>query len=202
MAPRSAEQFAAIRQSRRSSILGSALKLFARRGYNGTSVTAIAHGAGITKGQVYNYFRSKDDLLRDVLQEGYRRMEAIFEVAGRERQPAKELEVLLRACFSSVRKEQEFWSLYISLLARMESSPDYQSLPQRFYHTTLEHLVRILGRMGRSKPDYEARKLLAVLDGIGLHYVALFKGAFPMDVFEDELIREFCTTSEQRERVE
>ena len=43
-------------------ILDVALQLFIRNGYRGTSLNQIAEEAGLTKGGVYHYFSSKDDL--------------------------------------------------------------------------------------------------------------------------------------------
>ena len=43
-------------------ILDVALQLFIRSGYRGTSLNEIAEEAGLTKGGVYHYFSSKDDL--------------------------------------------------------------------------------------------------------------------------------------------
>ncbi|HHZ19796.1 MAG TPA: TetR/AcrR family transcriptional regulator [Firmicutes bacterium] len=48
-------------------ILDIALKLFVRRGYHGTSLNDIARKAGLTKGGIYHYFSSKEDLYRQVL---------------------------------------------------------------------------------------------------------------------------------------
>lgn len=41
----------------------AAVELFAGRGYANTSVQQIVEAAGVTKGAMYHYFRSKDDLL-------------------------------------------------------------------------------------------------------------------------------------------
>lgn len=43
-------------------ILDVALQLFIRNGYRGTSLNQIAEESGLTKGGVYHYFSSKDDL--------------------------------------------------------------------------------------------------------------------------------------------
>ena len=48
-------------------ILDVAAKLFAVNGYEATSVQQIADGVGITKGSMYHYIESKDDLLFHVL---------------------------------------------------------------------------------------------------------------------------------------
>ena len=41
----------------------AAVDLFARQGYANTSVQQIVEAAGVTKGAMYHYFESKDDLL-------------------------------------------------------------------------------------------------------------------------------------------
>jgi AcrR family transcriptional regulator len=42
------------------------VELFARNGYAQTSVQQIVDAAGVTKGALYHYFKSKDDLLFDI----------------------------------------------------------------------------------------------------------------------------------------
>jgi AcrR family transcriptional regulator len=42
------------------------VELFAERGYAQTSVQQIVDAAGVTKGALYHYFTSKDDLLFDI----------------------------------------------------------------------------------------------------------------------------------------
>jgi AcrR family transcriptional regulator len=43
-----------------------ATRLFARHGFEGTSVQDIVDAAGVTKGAMYHYYGSKDDLLYEV----------------------------------------------------------------------------------------------------------------------------------------
>lgn len=44
-------------------VIRAAVELFAKRGYANTSVQHIVEAAGVTKGAMYHYFESKDDLL-------------------------------------------------------------------------------------------------------------------------------------------
>lgn len=44
----------------------AAVQLFAAQGYANTSVQQIVAAAGVTKGAMYHYFQSKDDLLFDI----------------------------------------------------------------------------------------------------------------------------------------
>lgn len=47
-------------------LLAAATRLFAERGYERTSVQEIVQAAGVTKGALYHYFGSKDDLLHEI----------------------------------------------------------------------------------------------------------------------------------------
>ncbi|MEU7001124.1 TetR/AcrR family transcriptional regulator [Nonomuraea sp. NPDC046570] len=50
----------------RRRLLAEATRLFAERGFEGTSVQEIVIAAGVTKGAMYHYFDSKDDLLHEI----------------------------------------------------------------------------------------------------------------------------------------
>ena len=46
--------------------LESAIKLFAKQGYNGTSTLQIAKEAGVSQATVFKYFKTKEDLLYSI----------------------------------------------------------------------------------------------------------------------------------------
>jgi TetR/AcrR family transcriptional regulator len=54
---------------RRREILKIAASLFARQGYDRTSMTEIAQALGVSKALFYHYYTSKDALLYDILRE-------------------------------------------------------------------------------------------------------------------------------------
>lgn len=47
--------------------LESAIKLFAKQGYNGTSTLQIAKEAGVSQATVFKYFKTKEDLLYAII---------------------------------------------------------------------------------------------------------------------------------------
>ena len=44
-------------------ILGTALKLFVENGFHGTATSKIAAEAGVANGTLFNYFRTKEELI-------------------------------------------------------------------------------------------------------------------------------------------
>jgi AcrR family transcriptional regulator len=68
-------------------ILKQAMRLFLEKGYHGTSIDDITQAAGLTKGALYWHFRSKEGLLKRIVEEFEKRfldglIQALREVKG------------------------------------------------------------------------------------------------------------------------
>jgi AcrR family transcriptional regulator len=50
----------------RNSLIASAIRMFQQNGFQKTRVSDIVSDAGVAQGTFYNYFRSKDDIFRDI----------------------------------------------------------------------------------------------------------------------------------------
>ncbi len=50
----------------RSVLIASAIRMFQQNGFQKTRVSDIVSDAGVAQGTFYNYFRSKDDIFRDI----------------------------------------------------------------------------------------------------------------------------------------
>ena len=59
---------AKLEQLRREQILEAAVKVFAEKGFRTAKIQEVANAAGISNGTVYNYFRSKDEVLLALLE--------------------------------------------------------------------------------------------------------------------------------------
>jgi AcrR family transcriptional regulator len=66
MAPRSKEQNQAQGEQTKQSLIITALPAFAEKVCAAASISCIAQEAGISKGLIYHYFSSKEDLLLDI----------------------------------------------------------------------------------------------------------------------------------------
>lgn len=65
-------------------IMDSALQEFSERGYGASSVNTIASAQGMSKGIIYHYFRTKDDLFLACVEECYCRLTRDLEEKMRE----------------------------------------------------------------------------------------------------------------------
>ncbi|TWF93803.1 TetR/AcrR family transcriptional regulator [Saccharopolyspora dendranthemae] len=71
-------------------LLAVATRLFAEQGFEATSVQQIVDAAGVTKGAMYHYFGSKDDLLYEIYARVLRDQQARLDVAADSDSPVRE----------------------------------------------------------------------------------------------------------------
>ncbi len=120
MCPRTSEQFEAIRQEKTKLILDTALELFAEKGFHQTSIADITRKAGISKGLIYNYFESKDEVLKSIIQTGYDAAYNNLDLNGDHTLAKEEFIHFLQITFRSVRENPKFWKLYSALVMQPE----------------------------------------------------------------------------------
>src|SRR5829696_9198158 len=152
--PRSPAQNEQLREASTRRVLDHALELFAEHGYDGTTMKMIAASAGISPGLIYNYFASKEDLLRAIFARSMDDVRASFAQAEAAA-PGERLERLVRASFDILRRNRDFWRL--SYGARMQQSV-LAVLGDAVPHWTAEigaTLQRYLAESGVPDPEIE-----------------------------------------------
>jgi AcrR family transcriptional regulator len=109
------------RGTAREKLLDSAAKVFAERGYRGTSVDLVAEDAGVTKGALYWHFKNKEELFFALIEERVdrraRELMQITETAPKEHETAP---TVSRGTANLVDTEpelilltHEYWSLAV-----------------------------------------------------------------------------------------
>ena len=176
MAPKSKKQFAEIRHEKRELILETALEIFATYGYHGASISMIAQHAGIAKGLLYNYFESKEELLKSILNEGIEELTKIYKPLlednfSDEMLTPELFRKLFKKFFQALKENTPFWRLFYALAMQpnvMEMIVhDYESLLNPY----LELLAKYYKRQGSKNPRADALHAHALLDGITMNYV-------------------------------
>ena len=176
-----------MRDTSKRRILKTALRLFARHGYAGTSIRMIADAAGISVGLLYNYFPSKTDVLGALFEESMRDVQASFARAEDAATPRERIEQLVRGAFEIVERNREFWRL--SYGVRMQPAV-VAGLGKRLHAwtTTIRStLTRYLKDAASRQPELDAALLFALIDGVSQHYV-LDPKRYPLGEVADQII--------------
>src|SRR6476469_367919 len=90
-------------QRKHAAIAAAALVLFARDGYERTSVDAIAAEAGVSKRTVYSHYGDKENLFLLVLRETYDTMrDRVRDIVDRNLRDVNEVQEALTACIGEI----------------------------------------------------------------------------------------------------
>src|SRR3954469_13472125 len=112
---------------KRQGILSRSAILFAEHGFTGTSITMIAEACGVSKALMYHYYRSKDAVLFDLLQDHLQNLVAVVEAAARSAgRPEEKLFAISAALLEAYRgadaeHQVQISSLKLLPLAQQES---------------------------------------------------------------------------------
>jgi AcrR family transcriptional regulator len=192
MTPRSAAQFQALRADAQDRLERAALRVFARRGYAAASVRDVAREAGVAQGLLYNYYRSKDELLVAVFRRSMADVQVSFAAAAAgDAPPAERIARLVRGSFAVLREHLAFWRLVYGVRYQPDVvaalGPDLQAWTEGIRGELEAHLRAA----GRPDPAVGARLLFAAIDGVAQHF-ALEPEHYPLDAVADRLIATFA----------
>ncbi len=195
--PRTKEQFREIREKTKQNIVDSALKLFAQRGYYGTSIADIAKEAGVSKGLAYNYFKSKNELAEAIFSQLYVFFEQYDQLFDEIEDPYELISVMIKGTFKHLRENEEFWKLYISFAMQWDVSAKMKSLFEEIEKKFLKKMESVFRKIGVKSPKAEAYYFGAMFDGISIDYL-LDKEKYPLKSVERLLLKKYSKEELQK----
>ena len=167
--PKSAEQLEKVREESRERIVRAALALFARHGFERTSIRMIAREAGISQGLMYNYYEGKEELLRAIYARSMAEVRASFEERSLEAAPAERIERVIRGSLLATGRNLEFWRLTYGL--RMQPAVLAGAADDiRGWSEWLRREIEVVFETaGVPSPAVETAVLFALIDGVAQH---------------------------------
>ncbi len=199
------------RDQRKREIALAALELFAQNGFEATSISEIAQAAGISKGSIYLYFNSKEDLIfHAVAMWVDQMMEQTGSEAPSDLPPPQRLRSLVHAMVEifvsderSVRIAAAIFQLFVTnprMLEHRDLARElFQDARKAIIDILLDGVAQGIFRPGTAQEaEGIAINLLAYLDGIGLHYYmsrSYFDLMDQVDLYLDHLLRNLTDLS-------
>lgn len=116
-------------EERRQQLIDTALRLFAERGFDNTSIKDLAEAAGVAQGLFYHYFRSKEELLFAAIERQSFRGELRRLLAASPDEPAATVLLKIASDFSALTAQRD---LVLRLIAReAPTNPQVAEMLQR-----------------------------------------------------------------------
>ena len=177
---------------RRRQILDVARALFARGGYHGVTVDAIAAWAGISKGNLYWYFKSKQDILHLLFNDI---VEQLTKPSGIILKSDISPQDKLRAFALSHLHAAEAYPDAVSLMLQIAGQQELKDMVSSGYSLLMRHyvdsLTPLFAAIGEKNPETVATLYATTIDGL-MAMVAMGQGLYDkekiMAVIEERFI--------------
>ena len=188
--PRTPEQFEEIREKTKQKIMEHSLRLFAEKGYHGTSISDIAKAAGISKGLAYNYFESKQHLVESIFNRILELSSVYEKMVDEIEDPYEQLHQTIAYTFDYMEDNEEFWRLYVSLALQPTVMDTAKKITTDFGNRVFKMLINIFKKIGIPDPKAEAYILGGIIDGVSLEYF-FDKENYPMKSVRKKLLEKY-----------
>jgi AcrR family transcriptional regulator len=190
MSPRTPLQNEQIRAESKQKIMDAAFTLIAQNGYESTSIAMIAQTAGVSKGLLYNYFTSKEELVKALVlgavAEGDKLVAQLISD-----DPRETIENMFLWFFNEMRQNHDHWRLMTELTFKIEKFDFVHDIATAKLKEFVGLLQGLLTEMGYDNALQEARIIAALFDGIGVQAI-MAKEDYPLDEMQDYLVMKYC----------
>jgi TetR/AcrR family transcriptional regulator, cholesterol catabolism regulator len=118
--------------SRRDELLDLAATMFAERGLRATTVRDIADSAGILSGSLYHHFKSKEQMVEEVLRNFLDWLfERYAEIVASESDPVERVKGLFMTSFEAIENRHAQVVIYQDEAKRLSSLPQFEFVEAR-----------------------------------------------------------------------
>ena len=176
--------------TRRNELTRQAARLFAEKGYHGTSIGDLAEAMGVQKGSLYAHIESKADLLWDVARDGATAFHAALDTVPDEPKATEKIRLALRAHLGVVAEQLDVATVFIREWRYLDGERREEFLAERRrYEERFRALFREGRELGELRTDLDdATATLLALSAANWAYTWLRPGADT-----DELADRFFT---------
>lgn len=175
-------------QKGKQKLLNAALNLFESQGYFSTTIEQITVEAGVSKGLVYNYFRSKEELLSALVENATVAMLSTANELMAPQTVEESFSQFIDSFFGFLKTERRFLKLQLTLLLMPELQQIVSAPQRRRANLLLDTLCRWFREAGTRDARKKARILLAALDGVALHFLCIYEN-YPLASMKTQLLQ-------------
>ena len=188
--PRSPEQFEKIRIEKKEKILDAALHVFAENGFHNSSISKVSKAAGVSKGLMYNYFESKEELLQTLISSLLDdEMDTIRQVLTKPNTEDTFVE-FMNLNTKVLKAKPKEWGLYFSMANQPEVMKIIQAKFSDDHQRFGKFILDFFKGKGVEDPDMTYTHWMTVFTGMKISYI-FNPESYPIDKMEELIIKQF-----------
>lgn len=168
-------------------IIEKAIELFAKNGYESTTIQKLADACGVAQGLLYRHFKNKEALLAYLVQTGLAEIGATLEPYTRQRLNFKDaFKEHVQLCCKQLQSNALLWKILHSV---RQNSDLMIAIGLDADITEVAKLIALkLEQDGYSEPERTALMIVALIDGMTSMHL-LHPAAYPLAEVESFLLR-------------
>ena len=139
--------------ARRSELTREAARLFAQKGYHGTSIGDIADALGVQKGSLYSHIASKEDLLYETMRDGAAALHAALDAIPDDLPATEKIRLALRGHLRVVSEQLDVATVFVQEWRYLDRPRRDEIVAERRRY---EERIRELFREGRELSELRA----------------------------------------------
>ena len=165
--------------SRKEELSRQAARLFAAKGYHGTSIGDLAESLGVQKGSLYAHIEGKEDLLYETMRGGAAAFHGALDSVPDDAPPAEKIRLALRAHLRVVSEQLEVATVFVQEWKYLEGERLEEVVAERRrYEERIRELFREGRDMGQLRSDLDVNAAaLLFLSAANWAYTWLAAGA-------------------------
>ncbi|MFI9012358.1 TetR/AcrR family transcriptional regulator [Actinosynnema sp. NPDC053489] len=149
-------------------IVGAAVRLFAAKGFDATTVQEVVEAASVTKGALYHYFGSKDDLLFEIYRSLIgRQMADLDAIVAAGLDAATTVRRILVGLVATTARSVDETAVFVREMHRLDAGrlAGFRS-ERRRYHETFRSVVEQAQRTGEFASAVPADTVVLIAFGV------------------------------------
>jgi AcrR family transcriptional regulator len=132
-----------LKEEIKNNIISAAIKEFNRNGYHDASMRTIASNAGIAIGNVYRYFKNKDELFNTIVEPAYSRFTSMVFDLYQNHDPIPEIHFLADDITDKIMEFYEKYGTELLILIDKSKGSKYENIK--------EELIRLINHRIKSE---------------------------------------------------
>jgi AcrR family transcriptional regulator len=145
-----------------------AARLFAERGYHGTSIGDLADALGIRKASIYSHIEGKENLLSEIALAGARAFHLALDALPEDAAPAERLRLALRAHLDVVDRQLDVATIWLHEWRYLAEPARGNFLAERKrYERRITALFEAAVAAGELRPDLDVKRSVLAFFSVG-----------------------------------
>lgn len=177
------------KEAAKSKIVEAARVVFGKKGYHDATMDDVAKEVGVSKGALYSYFKSKEDILKEISLQGHQTLRTILSKTS----TCTTLEVAIERVYSTMTEKYEGnLHTHFEIVALASHDANIRKIVFEDYQKdikAIETFVNEKKKQGVIRMDVNARVLAELFTALYVGTLAKLVMGVPNDVVRDQWIK-------------